>query len=308
MTTATQVDHGAQYFTLRDPVLKPYLESWCADKHIAPWKGRIVAINAPGVFQDVPTLSRYVGTPHMESLGKHLSTDLSIELETEVSRVDYDGRIYRLVSKTNCELGEFDMVLWNCPPRQVEQLVSPQCAWRSELGKVEMVPCWAVMLALEKHWDVPFDGAFVNGGPLGWIARDSSKPSRSQDIDTWVLHSSVAWAAEHLELPADVAIERLTNEALRVAGIALPTFKFAKAHRWLYSRPTASLPSQSLWDDVHRLGACGDWCGGPRVEGALLSGIALAGQVLGYLHEHCPISVASAQVPSQVPVQLELFP
>ncbi|MEY3209703.1 MAG: hypothetical protein RIT28_184, partial [Pseudomonadota bacterium] len=28
-------------------------------------------------------------------------------------------------------------------------------------------------------------------------------------------------------------------------------------------------------------GACGDWCVGPRVEAAYLSGVAMAGRVLG---------------------------
>jgi renalase len=36
-----------------------------------------------------------------------------------------------------------------------------------------------------------------------------------------------------------------------------------------------------LWDCVERLGACGDWCVGGRVEAAFLSGVALAGRVLG---------------------------
>ena len=83
----------------------------------------------------------------------------------------------------------------------------------------------------------------------------------------------------------------------------MPVPKFAKAHRWLYSRPSESLPAKSLWDETYRLGACGDWCGGPRVEGALMSGIALAGQVLGSLHERYQTPVDS----TRAPVQLELF-
>ncbi|MDX1925225.1 MAG: FAD-dependent oxidoreductase [Pirellulaceae bacterium] len=299
----TQFDHGAQYFTIRDPVLKRYLESWCTDNHVAQWNGHIVSVKVPGVFENVPALNRYVGTPCMESLGKHLSTDLQIEFETEVAKVEHQGGSYRLLSKSNRELGEFDIVLWNCPPRQVEQLVSPQCAWRAELAKVEMVPCWAVMLAFDQRWDVACDGAFINDGSLSWIARDSSKPSRSTTTDNWVLHSSVAWAAENLERSAESAIEYLAREAERVTGMTMPTPKLAKAHRWLYSRPTESLPDKSLWDESHRLGACGDWCGGPRVEGALMSGLALAGRVLGSLHERTPVQAASPQAP----VQLELF-
>ena len=195
----TQFDHGAQYFTIRDPVLKPFLESWCADNHVAQWNGRVVSINEPSVLRDVPPLERYVGTPGMESLARHLSSDLTIELDTEVAKVIREGSSYRLTSKSDRDLGEFDIVLWNCPPRQVEQLVSPECQWRADLAKVQMVPCWAVMLAFDERWSVEFDGAFINEGKLSWIARDSSKPNRPTTTDNWVLHSTVPWASDNLE-------------------------------------------------------------------------------------------------------------
>lgn len=34
-----------------------------------------------------------------------------------------------------------------------------------------------------------------------------------------------------------------------------------------------------LWDSELKIGICGDWCGGPRVEGAYLSGLELADAV-----------------------------
>ncbi len=303
---AIQFDHGAQYFTIRDPVLKPYLESWCTDNHVAQWDGHIVSIEEAGLFSDVPLMQRFVGTPRMESLARHISTDLSIEYETEVAKVVFGPSGYRLISKLERDLGEFDIVLWSCPPLQVEKLLPLKCEWREELSNVEMVPCWSVMLAFEKKWNVPFDGAFINSGPLGWIARDSSKPHRSKVMDTWVLHSTVAWATANLNISEDAAIRNLIQEAERATNCAMAEPCVARAHRWLYSRPTESLKQNSLWDEMHRLGACGDWCGGPRVEGALKSGMALAGQVLGSLHERTLANAASEENASAV-IQLKLF-
>ncbi|MCY2975835.1 MAG: FAD-dependent oxidoreductase [Planctomycetota bacterium] len=302
----TQFDHGAQYFTIRDPVLAPYLDSWCQDKHVAQWNGHIVSIDAPETLREVPATKRFVGTPRMESLAEHLAADLQIEIETEVAKIERDKNGYRLTSKDDRDLGEFDIVLWNCPPKQVERMVPQRCDWAVELSKVDMVPCWAVMIALETRWEAPFDGAFINEGSLAWIARDSSKPSRPQVMDTWVLHSTVAWAIENLDISKEAAIASLTQEAERVTGHELPKSCVARAHRWLYSRPNESLPQSSLWDDTNQVGACGDWCGGPRVEGALKSGIALAGKVLGSLHERSH-AMAAPQVQAAKPVQLGLF-
>ena len=58
----------------------------------------------------------------------------------------------------------------------------------------------------------------------------------------------------------------------------------AVAHRWRYALPDPVAPDAALYDAVTQLGAGGDWCGGPRVEGALLSGVALAGRVMTHAH------------------------
>ncbi len=301
-----QFDHGAQYFTIRDPSLKPYLESWCQDNHVAQWNGQIVSIEEFGKFRDVAPVQRFVGTPSMESLGIHLSQDLSVDLEIEIAGVVQESNAYRLISRDDRVLGDFDVVLWNCPPAQVAKQLPMHCSWREELSKVEMVPCWAVMLATERGWQVPFDGAFVNQGKLGWIARDSSKPSRSKHVETVVLHSTVAWANENLVLSKEQAIESLIEEAGKVTGVAMPNPCLAKSHRWLYSRPMESLTHSSLWDDLNQIGACGDWCGGPRIEGALKSGMSLAGRVLGSLHERT-IATSTSNGNSSGVIQLELF-
>ncbi|MFO7904750.1 MAG: hypothetical protein R6U98_18945, partial [Pirellulaceae bacterium] len=51
-------------------------------------------------------------------------------------------------------------------------------------------------------------------------------------------------------------------------------------HRWRYAWPPDPLEDRCLFDSSSGLGACGDWCSGPRVEGAFLSGTAAARHVL----------------------------
>ena len=51
---------------------------------------------------------------------------------------------------------------------------------------------------------------------------------------------------------------------------------FLSAHRWVTAAPANPLKDTCLWDAEQKIGAAGDWCGGPRIEGAFLSGRALA--------------------------------
>ena len=57
---------------------------------------------------------------------------------------------------------------------------------------------------------------------------------------------------------------------------ALPPPTYQAAHRWRYALVERPLGEPCVWDPALRLGLCGDWCLGPRVEAAYLSGTALA--------------------------------
>jgi hypothetical protein len=48
------------------------------------------------------------------------------------------------------------------------------------------------------------------------------------------------------------------------------------SQRWMYAKTTKPLGRSHLWDNQQRLGVCGDWCLGHRVEDAFVSGLELA--------------------------------
>ncbi len=55
----------------------------------------------------------------MNSLGQHLASGLNIAFDTQVQRVERNNKTYALVDTEQRRLGEFDVVLWNCPPSRL---------------------------------------------------------------------------------------------------------------------------------------------------------------------------------------------
>jgi hypothetical protein len=96
-----------------------------------------------------------------------------------------------------------------------------------------------------------------------------------------VLHGSPEWSDAHLELDAEIAAHRLADAFADAVGRELPRPDHLVAHRWRFALPTEPLPEPCLFDPELAIAACGDWAGGPRVEGAYLSGCAAAGRLLG---------------------------
>ncbi len=277
-------DHGAQYFTVRDARLAPLVSSWQQRGFIALWQGAL-AVRDSGVWQPAKTgVRRWVGVPGMSALGAHLAQDLRVQLQTQVAHVQREGKQWRLVADSGADLGAFDCVLVCVPsPQAVALLNAIAPALAQEAATSVLHPTWATMLVLEQQPDFQFDGAFLNDDPvLSWISRDTSKPLRFSD-EAWVLHASRSWSSDHLEDDAEQVTDTMVSAFARAIGSAVTPIHRV-GHRWRYALPDPVTSDTALFDAAQLLGAAGDWCGGPRVEGALLSGMALAGRVLTHAH------------------------
>jgi predicted NAD/FAD-dependent oxidoreductase len=137
------------------------------------------------------------------------------------------------------------------------------------------------MLAFEEAPVSSFDGIFCNEGPLRWAARNDSKPGRRGHV--WALHANPAWSEANLEATPEAVLAELVPALEELLEAKLPALQWAYAHRWLYALVEHGLEVGCLWDPELRIGACGDWANRARVEGAYLSGTALADRVLADL-------------------------
>jgi renalase len=271
-----QFDHGAQFVTARDPNFAALIQARVAAGDAAVLTGRMVRIGPDGTIEDSPG-ERFVGVPGMRALIAGLAEGLDIRSEVTVTAVQADpaGGL-RLLDAGGGLVGRFRQVAVAVPSVQAVPLLAACPRLADQAAGATMAPCQAVMLGFDRPLPTGWDAAFVaDGGPLGWVSRDSGRPGRDSRRESWVLHGSPAWSALHLEDPADVVIRDLTAAFAALTGLEL-TPAHAAAHRWRYALPTHPLAVGSLWDPATGLGACGDWCVGARAEAAFLSGVHLA--------------------------------
>jgi predicted NAD/FAD-dependent oxidoreductase len=268
-------DHGAQFFTARDRAFQRQVVEWTRDQVVAPWKGKVVRVTAEGVRGRAYDAVRYVGTPGQRSIADALAARLPVQQATEIRVVARSGDRWQLTDRDGVDCGSYDAVVVAIPAPQAAALLVEAPTLQSAAADVVMAPCWAVLAAFSHSVEAGFDGAFVESGTLSWAARDSSKPGR-QDAETWVLHASPQWSRRHLDEKPGRVTRALLDAFGSIVPAAVEAAAVTYAHRWLYSLPQRLNATDCLFDAEARIGACGDWCNGPRVEGAWLSGMALA--------------------------------
>ena len=89
-----QFDHGAQYFSAKDPAFRAIVEDWHADGLVAEWTGTFGALDAAtGTFvpEETQTKERWVGTPSMNAVAKGLARRSGISLVTSRRVTSFEG-------------------------------------------------------------------------------------------------------------------------------------------------------------------------------------------------------------------------
>jgi renalase len=277
-----QCDHGAQYFTARDPAFRAEVARWQEAGVAALWTPRLQVLNDDTERSPDATLERFVGTPRMTSPARFLADALQATYETTILELKQhvDAKGWQLLGAEQGLLEQrFDAVVLAVPAPQAVPLLQLSPNLAAIAANARMRASWALMLRYAAPVDLPFDAAFVNRGPLKWIARDRNKPRRSGQ-ECWLLHATPDWSDAHIEDNADSVTTALLQAFAELGG---PAPQQWTTHRWRYAIPEPALDKVCVWDSASNLGLCGDWLNGSKVEGAWLSGRALGEKVVSQI-------------------------
>jgi renalase len=252
-------DHGAQYFTARDPGFRRLVHAWNEMGTVEPW---------PPAGPDA-----WVGVPGMSSVIRQAA------LAHEV----YWGHLVTSMARKNDEwwlignagmIGPFDVVILAIPAEQATLFLSLHDFAMARIALMaRSQPCWTSMFAFRRPLD-HMQSVIRDSGSISWAARNSSKPGRL-GTEAWVVQASASWSIGRLEDSQDEVSAMLFAALSDAMDSKIPAPVAAVSHRWRYAL-CAGTGDGELWNPDIGLGVCGDWLLGPRVECAWLSGRKLA--------------------------------
>jgi predicted NAD/FAD-dependent oxidoreductase len=155
-------------------------------------------------------------------------------------------------------------------------------AGRNALETIQYAPCFTVLATLARPSRVPPPGGVqVQGSPrVVWIGDNQQKGVSPHPAVT--IHATAEFSRQHFEAPYEQVAEWLLAEAEARGWLDRSAVQTVQVHRWRYAQPTVLHPERYLLlDEPAPLAFAGDAFFEARVEGAALSGTAVAEALAG---------------------------
>lgn len=253
-------DHGAQFFTTRSPEFTEVVEEAVDAGAVEAW--------THGFDDPADGYPRWRGVPKMTSLARWMSevNQLDVELGVTVTDLrDHPASAYLLTAPVPQSLAVLSF----------SQLL-PAPALHAQLANLAYKPTIAVLLDLaEAPPGFPDHGGiqFLDHPDLAFLSDNQRKGVSSSPAIT--AHLSNQLSGELWNAPDDeVVATTLEHIASFLGGVEVIA---ADLQRWRYAGPEEVWPERTvLWGSAPTVALAGEAFGGPKVEGAFLSGRAAA--------------------------------
>ncbi len=273
---SSRVDHGAQFFTVRDARFEAQADAWQKAGHVAVWSEGFHTLSPGGLEAPSDGHPRYIFPTGMNTFGKLLGEGLTVKRQTRVTRI-LKNDAWR-AETAGGETFSARRLIINTPPEQALELcrdVDLSEGTRKTLEAVAFTSCFTVIAGYPPERTPEWRGVTVEeDAVLSWVSHDSSKRAAPEETVV-VLHSTPAFAHGHYnDDPKE--IEKRMLHAARPLGDWIPEPLWTDGQRWRYSMVTEPYEKPFLEDSENKLLFCGDWCGGAKLEAAYLSGLAVA--------------------------------
>ncbi len=258
-------DHGAQFITAKDPRFAAAVGDWLKLDLVEEW------YRNPG--NSGATHPRWRGKPSMTAVAKHLARDLPVLLEKRIVSL----RRHRAGWVATLESGDAifaEAAVLTAPvPQSLALLDLGEFALsevtKARLESIDYERCLAVMAALEKPSKIPPPGILSpTEDPIALLVDNQMKGISSTPGIT--LHATPTFSLKHWDRDRREIGRQLLQAAAAWLGSDVTEFQ---VHGWRYSKPihVEQTPCMVL-NEAPWLLLAGDAFGGPRVEGAALSG------------------------------------
>jgi len=270
-----RLDHGAQYFTVRDDRLQTYVDEWLKAGIIKEWFHRLPEDSKPEGYP------RYCGVNGMTDVPKFLARGLSIHNSQQVVELSKDNEFWLARTQYGDSFVGRQLVITAPLPQALNLLDSTGLQYANgqteALREVRYERGLSTLAILDGPSGLSAPGGLkIKDGPLTWIA-DNWMKGISPDAHAVTLHANAEFAEAHWDAPNEVRGPLMIEAASEYLKASVKEFN---CHRWGFTTPINPWPERYFLNRGLALALAGDAFGGPRVEGAALSGIEVAAQII----------------------------
>ncbi|MEC8209071.1 MAG: FAD-dependent oxidoreductase, partial [Verrucomicrobiota bacterium] len=197
-----RLDHGAQYFTVRDPRLQAYTDDWLAAGIIKEW------------FRHLPEDSntdgypRYCGITGMTDVPKHIAQELDVCNSQQVIELSRDVDLWVTLTSSGDFFHSKHLVITSPLPQTMNLLDATGLSYSKgasdALRAVRYERGLATLAILDGASGLPEPGGIkIHEAPLTWIA-DNQQKGISPDVSAITIHADADFAEAHWDSPNEV--------------------------------------------------------------------------------------------------------
>ena len=269
-------DHGVQYISPKSKQFSKFIQNLCKNKTLKTWDGNHLDFT----FEKKPLTVRYIGKKANNDLVKYNLKGIKQSFASPITKIKFNKNYWEITLK-NKSRHHFKSLIITCPFPQLKKLAKNYLNKKILKLKVQMQPNITVMLALKNQKTVPISSIKFNDDILAWAANENSKKRFKSNINLWTLQATLKWSKKTInKYKNDKSImSQLITRFIKLTGFEKNKIIFKRIHGWKYSYNYKKTPYLSIWDKKIKLGVCGDWFDGPKVENAWLSANDLAKRI-----------------------------
>lgn len=270
-----RLDHGAQYFTVRDARLQAYVETWLDAGVVKEWFRHLPEDSNPDGYP------RYCGINGMTDAPKFLAKGLEVHNAQQVTELARDTNLWIARTASGDSFVGWHLVITAPLPQALNLLDSTGLRYANgqadALRAVRYERGLATLAILDGPSGLPAPGGVkIDEAPLTWIG-DNQQKGISPDVSAVTIHADAEYADMHWDSPDEVRGKLMLEAAAPYLKSSVEEFN---CHRWGFTTPVNPWPESCFHNAGLKLTLAGDSFGGARVEGAALSGIEAAGRIL----------------------------
>ena len=261
------LDHGAQFFTVRDSLFESHVSEWIASGVVTEW-----CRGFDSTTQNNDGFPRYRGVHGMTDIAKHLAQGLNMRCNTLAFSIARGATSKWQLKIDDGSVLDADAIIVTCPlPQAYALLVTASIELPESMLRTEYDRTICLLAVLNQSSAVANPGGLQNPDETFSFIADNAIKGISSAV-ALTLHANPQFSLDHWDDQLEDVHQLLLQRAKPWIGDA--TVSTSQIKKWRLATPLTIWPERYWTNDMIVL--AGDAFGGPKIEGAALSGLSAA--------------------------------